>query len=67
LQWYSWALADDWPQASSSVSLAVIPDVLVYPRSLDGFGLWMALNSAIWAVSVGILVTWAQHRRRRDR
>lgn len=70
LQWFSWALADSIGHRHPLPFLLLsFPLFWVVPQSLlnDGGGLWMVLNSAVWAGVVGLLVMRAQRRKRTHR
>lgn len=68
LQWFSWALADAIGHRHPLPFVVLSFPVLWFaPQSLDSFELWMALNSAVWAVAVGLLVMRVQRRKRTHR
>jgi len=65
LQWSSWALADGVGHAHPlPFFFFSFPVLWLAPKSVQSFELLMALNSAIWAGVVGLLVMWVQRRKR---
>ena len=68
LQWYSWALADAAGHTHPlPFFLLSFPVLWLVPKSVQSFELLMALNSAIWAGVVGLLVMRVQRRQRTRR